>query len=150
MPLKNGALTKREQAFVEAFGRAGDRVAAAREAGYASPEVQGHHLLARPAIAQAAEAQLLEGLRAGVLEGVPILRKLQAGALKDSDKVAAARALQDFYGKVLDRLGIGADKELHEMTADELRQKLGELDRLQARHDAVDVIAEPLDPGIFD
>jgi len=146
MPLKNGALTKRERAFVEVFGRAGDRVAAAREAGYASPEVQGHHLLARPAVAQAAEAALLEGLRAGVVEGVPILRKLQATAVKDSDKIAAAKALQDFFGRTLERLGISADKELHEMTADELRQTLSELDRIQA----VDVDFEPVEPGIFD
>jgi len=150
MPLKNGSLTTREQSFVEGFGRTGDRTGAARLAGYRMPEIQGHQLLARPAIAQAAEAALLEGLRAGILEGVPILRRLQEKAVKDSDKIAAAKALQDFFGRTLERLGLGADKELHEMTADELRTKLAELDEIQAGQRVVDVTFETVEPGIFD
>jgi hypothetical protein len=147
MPLKNGALTQMEQAFVEVYGATGERTAAARLAGYRQPEILGHQLLARPAVRQAAETALLEGLRAGVLEGVPILRKLQAEAVKDSDKIAAAARLQDFYGRVLDRLGGAAEKDLHEMSAAELRTQLADVERAIAKREAVDV--EP-ETSLFD
>jgi hypothetical protein len=147
VPLKNGKMTAKEEAFVEAFGRVGDPAAAARLAGYGSPVVQSYELMARPAVRQAAEAALLEGLRAGVLEGVPILRRLQAEAVKDSDKIAAAARLQDFYGRVLDRLGGAAEKDLHEMSAAELRTQLADVERAIAKREAVDV--EP-GTGLFD
>lgn len=135
MPLKTGALTAGERAFVDAMVKTGDPTEAARRAGFSQPASQGGTIARRPAVVaqiQAEQAFLLrtEGARVGVATLLEI-----AGDKKSpsASRVMAARELVKLSGVAAD--AEGENKPLHAMSRAELvdaankaRQALAELD----------------------
>lgn len=152
MPLKNGNLTPREQAFVDAYAVNQDRVTAEKAAGLRPRG--GYDVLARPEI-QAAIARRISA----ELHDLGTLAAAKIRHLVTSDKVPANVAFQAAK-YTLDRIeGIGsggAEKELHEMDAAELSAAIGRLEERAAAlakpvGDTPDQAPRTIDrPGLFD
>lgn len=148
MPLKDGRLTRGEQAFIEAYAKTQDREQAEKAAKLAPRS--GYKILARPDI----QAEIARRISAEIHDlGAVAVDGLRY--LVTSEKVPAATRYQAIK-YTLDRIeGVagesGAGKELHEMTPEELAAAIGSL---EARAADLAKPVEPRDqvagPGVFD
>lgn len=120
MPRKSGVLTPQEQAFAKSYAVTGDRTAAARAAGYASPHMAGSKALGRPAV-----RSLVDELFVAELQGeiVPLALKRHRQILQDpkSTGPALTKAIETAYKYGFAKRETSGDKELHEMSWDELQ-----------------------------
>ena len=120
MPRKGGVLTPQERAFATSYADTGDRTAAARAAGYASPHTAGSKALGRPAV-----RSLVDELFVAELQGeiVPLALKRHRQILKDpkSTGPALTKAIETAYKYGFAKREVSGDKELHEMSWDELQ-----------------------------
>lgn len=137
---QNG-IDKREGLFVEHYGQHGDLAAAISFAGYVMPQDQkgnfGRHLLRRPKITLALHAEVSRLLASDAVVARAVVRQII------TDKSVSAKTRGDMAIKLLDRAGHGVPKaadnergierEIHEMTAGELRALVGQYEDEIAR-----------------
>jgi phage terminase small subunit len=112
-------ITPTQDKFIEVYSKTGDATLAARRAGYAAPHVEASRIMRHSGVGDLARAKHAKFI---LEEGLPLanaaLNKILISATSaDRDKVSAARLI---YAEVKSILGISPDKEVHEMTADEL------------------------------
>ncbi len=120
MPLKNGRVTVKEQAFIRRMALSGDPTDAAARAGYPNPPKDGWRLMQNPMVAEASREAGMALLRekggavgVGVLMSIALDEKQPAGA-----RTTAATNLVKLSGMAIsDAQG---EKDLHEMTGAEL------------------------------
>jgi hypothetical protein len=129
MPDKGGKLTAQERVVVDKFVATGDEAYAMEKARYAHPVANRARVFARPAVQESIKAKQLARLNNELLplaldtiEG--ILRNPKAS---DSNKLTAtSQVLKHTAGAAGEG---GADKEPHEMSADELQHRIDALRR---------------------
>lgn len=122
MPNKAGKLTRMERVFVERMAATGDPVYAAEKAGYGSPAARASQNMANPRIVERIEKRIEREMQETI---VPLALGRHASILRDPDAPAGAvvMAIKLAY----DRVGLKgdqADKDLSEMTADELTARI--------------------------
>ena len=128
MPVHNGEFTKGELAFLDHYAVHQDRAKAEKAAGLA-PRV-GYAILSRPAV----QAELQKRLRTELLD----LGSLAVAKIKHhltSDKVPAAvgqKAAEYVLNELKESNADLAQKELHELTPDELGKMIGHLEGMAA------------------
>lgn len=128
MPRKGGRMTSQERKFAEVFAETGSTTYAAEKARYAFPEVQGARVLGRPAVQESVKRQQMARLNNELL---PLALDTISTILKnekatDSNKLTAAGLVMKYS---VGQEGAGEAKEPHEMTADELAQRIQALRR---------------------
>lgn len=140
MPLKSGRETKKEKAFKREMVALDDPVRAARLAGYVNPYSAAQELMNRPQIAGDILREQNERLTTVLLPKATnrlekILDDDTAGARAH---IAAAKLVYDNTLRAGDNSN---GKEPHEMTADELAERIARLRQQQAdiAHGAKDV-----------
>jgi phage terminase small subunit len=128
MPLKNGHLTGKERTFVKHMANTSDATYAATKAGYAQPSRDGWRLMENPLVAEATReagrALLYEkagAIGVATLVSISIDKTQPAGA-----RVTAGTQLVKLSGMAITEAQ--GEKELHEMTGDELRQHTAKLE----------------------
>lgn len=128
MPLKDGRFTAKEKAFVEVMSVTDNPKVSAAVAGYASPTVQGWRFMQNPIFQEATREAGLTLLRekagaigVATLVSIAIDEKQPAGA-----RVTAGTQLVKLSGMAITEAQ--GEKELHEMTGDELRQHTAKLE----------------------
>jgi phage terminase small subunit len=130
MPLKNGRHTPMEMKFIEAMSDEHNPVAAAKKAGYSSPDKRGYDLMSRPSVqSEVAERQLTRINTELLPNAVDILNRLLTDVRVPAG--AAFNAAKFVIDRALPMATEGQTKNPHEMTGDELSRQL---DRL--RHEA--------------
>lgn len=146
---ENPTSSDRQKAFVQAFVETGNATKAAEMAGYAARHAQsiGSRLASRPDIARQIRVQQMAFAQAYL---VPAANQAILTILKDSKapagaRVQAARLAYEAGGVMPEKGEEGGAKELHEMTAEELRAALDKVEAALAGQ-AVDVTPEE---GIF-
>jgi phage terminase small subunit len=127
MTRKGEQLTPQQRIFVNNAALTGNKVQAARAAGYKHPEIKAHAVAAKPAVQAEIRRQQLEMLFNEVL---PLAVGVHLQLLKDPKTPAGARvqAVKLAYDRTLG-LAEGAEhKEPHEMTSDEIAKAIGQLE----------------------
>lgn len=122
MRKKNAGLSEKETKFVESYTLLGKPVEAATFARFANPYDAAKHLMKRDVVVSAIRAKQAEFI---FEQALPVANKVVLGVLTSTiasnrDKLAAAKIV---YAEARIVLGIESDKELHEMTVDELAHK---------------------------
>lgn len=125
MPLKDGSMTRGEQAFAIAYAELGNVAAAEKKAGIAA--THGYHVLKRPEVQREIVAQQTARMTA---EALPLAVQTLINVM-GSDKAPAAARVQAAK-VVIDRtLGAGDGgqaKEIHELTPEELAMAINKLE----------------------
>ena len=120
MPLKTGKLTQQERRFAAEYAKTGDRERSARAAGYASPSGPSQ-ALQRPAV-----VALVDELYTGELVGeiLPLALKRHRQILADPKSTGPmlSKAIDTAYKYGFAKRDTTSDKELHEMSWEELQQ----------------------------
>lgn len=129
MPLKNGRYSDREKKFVKAMAVTDDPTLSAASAGYPQPAKAGWRFMQNPIFQEATREAGLTLLRekagsigVGVLVSIALDEKQPAGA-----RVTAGTNLVKLSGMAVTE-GQG-EKDLHEMTGDELAKHRAKLER---------------------
>jgi hypothetical protein len=147
-----GKPTEKEKVFAEVLATSGDRVLAAKAAGYTYPHQSGYVLAQNPRVqAEVVKIQAdrinndLLPLAVNCLEELLIDKKAPAGARVQAAKLVFDRALGDTAA---------ADKAAHELTGDELARQIDRL-RLEVAKRTGQVIEGELtehtrQTGVFD
>ena len=133
MPSKRGTLTPKERAYVAKAAQVGEGEAAAHMAGYKFPAQAAQQLAQRPAVVSEVKRLQSERLNNDLLPlAVDRIEKiLKSDKANPRDHIAAAKLVFDNTIKA----GDGAnEKEPHEMTADELAERIS---RLRQEQDAI-------------
>lgn len=128
MPIKGGTWTPQERAFTKAMAQTGNAVQAATQAGYRNPHVAAHKLQQREPVMASVRKQV-EAQIEGTL--VPLALAALQQVLTTDPALAekyGARVRVDAADKVLKHYRSSQadgepEKELHELTAAELRQR---------------------------
>jgi phage terminase small subunit len=126
MPIKSGMQTAKERRFVTEMAKSADPLNAARLAGYAAPGVSATQLMQRPAIVQSVAKQVAARIENTL---VPMaLATLEDVLHEDNREKYQGRLRVDAADKVLKHYRSSQadgepEKELHELTAAELRQR---------------------------
>lgn len=148
MPLKNGNFTHQERAFIEAYGSPPSVLTAAEAAGL-HPR-SGYQLMARPAVAAEIRRQQLDRL---ATEGLPAATQTFLDCMRDTkagwpSRIRAAEAVYD-RTKPEDT---GAGKELHELTASELTERIALLEarKVSLAKPIEATVLEPDQAGVFE
>ena len=126
MPLKNGNLTPREREFAAVYARTGDTAYAAQKAGFRSMS-GGTNALARTGVKEEVERLFREELQGEIL---PLALKRHRQILTDerSQGPTLTKAIDTAYKYALaPREDDPGAKDLHELSIDALRAKLGHL-----------------------
>ena len=125
MPLKDGTLTRGEQAFAIAYAELGNVAAAEKKAGIAA--THGYHVLKRPEVQREIVAQQTARMTAEALPlaVATLINVMQSDKAPAAARVAAAKVVLD---RTLGANGEGQAKDLHEMTPDELSQAIAKLE----------------------
>lgn len=125
MPLKDGSLTRGEQAFAIAYAELGNVAAAEKKAGIAP--TTGYHVLKRPEVQREITAQQTARLTA---EALPLAVQTLVNVMGSDKAPAAARvqAAKVVLDRTLGAAGEGQAKEIHELTPDELAQAISSLE----------------------
>jgi phage terminase small subunit len=147
MPIKTGALTDQEQAFVDALANSGDAAYAFKAAGYKGARNLSY-VMKRPAIQKAIvdaqQARLVnEALPAAVSCIIEIIRNPKAPA------AARVQAAKLTFDRVLPQHLDGSGKEPHEMTPEELAAAIDKLESIAAGKARAIEPPEPQQSGIF-
>ena len=141
MPHINGEFTKGELAFLDHYAVHQDRAKAEKHAGLA-PRV-GYAILNRPAV----QAELQRRLRVELVDlGALAVAKIRHNLTSDKVPAAVGQKAAEFVIQELKAAGeLGAVKDLHELTADELAQAIAVLDARKAE------LAAPVNtPDVFE
>lgn len=146
MPLKDGRLTKAEVAFSRAYAATGHKTFAAMSAGYAMPAEAAAQVLARPAVQESIKRQQIARLNNELLPLAldTISTILENEKATDSNKLTAAGLVMKYS---VGQDGAGETREPHEMSADELAQRIQALRREAAERakPVIDVEASSID-----
>ena len=128
MPLHNGDFTAGEQAFLAAYIEHNDRAKAEKAAGLAPRS--GYAILNRPAV----QAELQRRLRVELVDlGSLAVARIKHNLTSDKVPAAVGQKAAEFVIQELKAAGeLGAMKDLHELTADELAQAIALLDARKA------------------
>jgi hypothetical protein len=151
MPLKSGAFTRQERAFVHHMTRSNDPTLAAQAAGYVQPASRGGLLMRRQdvvASVQAAVAHRLktEGAEIGVGTLIDIAQDKKHPA---ASRVMAAKALVQLSG--VGTTDASEEKALHTMSRAELVVRAEQARRVLAELDAPIIEHEEVPAGgVFD
>lgn len=129
MPLKDGSLTRGEQAFAIAFAALGNVAAAEKKAGIG--ENCGYSVLKRPEVQREIVAQQTARLTA---EALPLAVQTLVNVMQSDKAPAAARvqAAKVVLDRTLGANGEGMVKDLHELTPEELSQAIAKLEEQAA------------------
>lgn len=156
MPLKNGALTPREELFIDAMARTGEVGYSAEKAGFRNVSVAGSQVLARPAVRDAIRREQLARLNNDLLPlAISTLETIMRDpkATERGRLAATAQVLKYTVGAQVDA---SETKEPHEMSASELTQRIEAL-RREAADRAKPIVegeAKPVESeagtGVFD
>lgn len=152
MPLKSGRYTLKERAFIKHMAATGDQSYSAVKAGYS-----------KPAIAGSEKAKLLateiraEQIRRLESEGLPLAVDVHLELLRDKATPAGAKvsAVKLMYDATFLRPDGDANaKEPHEMTAEELTERIAQMQREKANRamPVIDAEPSPIDDtqGVFE
>lgn len=142
MPLKDGSLTRGEQAFAIAYAELGNVAAAEKKAGIAP--THGYNVLKRPEVQREIVAQQTARMTA---EALPLAVQTLINVMGSEKAPAAARvqAAKVVLDRTLGAAGEGQAKDIHEMTPDELAQAIATLEQQAAS------MAKPVNaPDIFE
>lgn len=122
---KNG-LTGQQETFVAAYAETHSPAFAAAQAGYAHPQVAGYAQLNRPAVLaevrKREEARLFNDL---LPKAVTFLEHVLDKGANERNRIMAAKIVLD---RTLGAPEASVDKDLHEMTADELAARRARLE----------------------
>jgi phage terminase small subunit len=144
MPIKSGKTTAAEKVFIDRMAATGDRIYAAKEAGYKQPARDAGRALSRPAVLaeigrQQQERLFSEALPAAVRCLVEIISNSKAPA---GARVQAAKVVMD---RTLGMDDLKQSKEPHEMSGEELANAIAALERAAAdKAKPIDAIEEPI------
>jgi phage terminase small subunit len=153
MPIKGGVMTDQERAFVSHVATTGDPVYAAAIAGYKHPSRRAYHNLTKPELQTEIRKQQLARLHNDVLPmAINVLRAaldLDHAGVPWGSRVTAAKIVTD---RVFNDAQTGANKDMADMTADELKERMAQLQGRLAEmaKPIVDASAEPVDDGAFE
>lgn len=151
MPDKKGRFTPRERVFVKHVVDSGSPAYAAHRAGYASPEVSGSRLIAKPELAAEVAKVQLHRIRTEIL---PQAVKRHLAVLADERVTGQAlnRAIELAYKYGLAEGAEGQTKEPADMTPEELGRAIDALKRAAADQakPVLDLEAEPSTSSVFD
>lgn len=116
-----------ERTFIQRYVATGDAQRAAAEAGYSQPRSQGYQALARPNVQAEVFRLQMERL---TNEALPLaidtlVACMRAPAAPWAAKNQAAKIALEYTAG---RDGAGKDKDPHEMTADELNERIAALE----------------------
>ncbi|AKR54340.1 hypothetical protein XM25_00675 [Devosia sp. H5989] len=122
-------MTKAEVAFSKAYAATGHKTFAAMSAGYRMPAQAADQVLARPAVQESIKRQQMARLNNSLLPlALDTIEGILANAkATDSNKLTAAGLVLKYSVGAAGEGG--AEKEPHEMTADELQQQIAKLRR---------------------
>lgn len=150
MPDKTGRMTVQERAFVRHFADTGDPVYAAEKAGYAQPERRALEKLHSPVIAAATRRQQIERLNNELLPlAVDTLQSILTDA-EATDRARLAATAQVLKATIGANVEASQGKEPHEMSSDELQQRIADLRREAAERAKPIIDVEPAESGVFD
>lgn len=129
MPRKDGTLTVLEEKFLEHFSRHEDRRAAEKHAGLRVNG--GYEVLARPEIQRQITARQSVILS---VEGAPLAVRTLVGIMTSSKAPASARvqAAKIVLDRAMPQEETGREKQLHEMTPEEIAERIARLEGLAA------------------
>jgi phage terminase small subunit len=153
MPRHNGRLTDQEKHFASGVAATGNPVYAAAIAGYRHPGPRASHNLTKPAVQEEIRKQQLARLHNDVLPmAINVLRAaldLDHAGVPWGSRVTAAKIVTD---RVFNDAQTGANKDMADMTADELKERMAQLQGRLAEmaKPIVDASAEPVDEGAFE
>lgn len=151
MPNKAGRATPQERVFVERFAATGDKAYAAEKAGYAHPLIAAHKALARPGNQSEIARLQLERLFSVIL---PLAIEQHESALRDPGTPAGAKAqlIKLAYDRTLGADDKAAEKEPHEMTAEEIDARIAKLRQAAADRakPVLELEAVKPEPGVFE
>lgn len=152
MPLKSGRLTPQERVFVRYMAATNDQHYAATKAGYSQPANKGAEKA--KALAQEVRAEQIRRLES---EGLPLAVDVHLELLRDKATPAGAKvsAVKLMYDATFLRPDGDANaKEPHEMTAEELTERIAQMQREKANRAIPVIDAEPSSiddtQGVFD
>lgn len=128
LPKKGGRLTPQERVFIDGAARTGDEEYAARRAGYVQPKRDAWRLRQRPAVVEEVRRQQMARLNNELL---PLALDVIQNVLTDPKssergRLQAAKIVVDQAHKSGEG---GTVKEPHEMTVDELTERIDQLRR---------------------
>ena len=126
MPLKSGKLTAKERVYRDAVIASGDPVYAAKEAKFAHPHVAASKLQANPAVQAAIKVKEQERLTNVLL---PLATDRVEKILRDEKENSRVvlQAAKMVWDRTLGENDGDKGKEPHEMTADELQERIARL-----------------------
>lgn len=153
LPDLKGRLGSQETVFVKVFAETGDKLAAAKAAGYSQPRTAASKALSRPGVQAEIAKRQQEILFSEIL---PLAVQVHKQILADDRTPAGARvqAVKLAYDRTFGAQEGAQAKEPHEMTADELAKMIEQLER-EASNRAKPVINhDPVNPepdgGVFE
>jgi phage terminase small subunit len=146
MRKKAGAFTPKERVFIDRFVASGDKVLAAKLAGFAHADRNAGQVANRPDVVRAVHALQLERIQSEVL---PLAVERHLALLNDKQCTGQVlnRAIEMAYKYGLAAGADGAKKQPHEMTAEELAQAIDALKRAAADAAKPVLDLEPIAPG---
>lgn len=152
MPIKGGAVTAQERGFVDEMVKTRNPVYAAAIAGYKQPERRAYANLAKPAIQAEIRARELARLHNDLLPAsmnvLAAALNMETAGVPWGSRITAAKIVQD---RVFSPGESAGRKDLADMSADEIKDQLAELQGRLADIAKPIVDAEPNpDSGAFD
>lgn len=122
-------MTSQERDFVRHFASTGDAVYAAEKAGYAQAAARALQKVGNPAIIAATRRQQMDRLTNDLLPlAVDTLQSILTDT-KATDRARLAATAQVLKATLGSGIDPGVGKEPHEMSSDELQQRIAELRR---------------------
>lgn len=147
MPRKNGRATPSERVFVQVMAETGDKIYAAKRAGYAVPASGASQALQRPQVQADIKRQQMARLNNDLL---PLALDLVQRVILDDKETTRNRltAAKIVIDRTIGQGGeAGEDKEPHEMTPAELQARIDRLRREQAERATPIIDAVPDENG---
>jgi hypothetical protein len=144
MPRKSGKATARERVFVDTMAASGDPVYSAHKAQYSHPPSAAVQLMKRPAVVAAVKQRELARVTDELL---PLATDRVEQILRDpkENSRVVLQAAKMVWDRTLGDPDSDKGKEPHEMSADELQERISRLRDQQAAiaEQARDVTPEP-------
>lgn len=151
MPIKGGKATAQERVFVQAMAATGDKGYAGDKAGFSRTSGAASKALARPAVQAEIVRLQTERLFSTIL---PLAIEQHESALRDPATPAGAKAqlIKLAYDRTLGVDDKAAEKEPHEMTAEEIDARIAKLRQAAADRakPVLELEAVKPEPGVFE
>lgn len=151
-------LTPKQEAFITAYvANGGKQQEAAREAGYATPRVDGWKLLTNPAIQKAVQERINQAVTQGQVVAWGVMQELMMDpTVQPATRFAASKWTLEASGHGLEaaklkaKIGLEGHKSMSDMTTDELELHVANLAAaIQAKKDcegAIEAESEDITP----